>query len=170
MAQASTAYAVNFQLQGDEFTHAWFFNRFRIDKLGKSFLITVGLATDAGGILAVNAFVLGEADHRNNRVRSLDYLSKFGERGGSKQFTLSFSSPPERVYPVNHLNLSRVDEQAEMGLYRFSIKSLAEYMVGAKKPTSQKPASILCYPVVMFRSDLDVQLALVTELYAFEDT
>ena len=159
--------AVNltFQLTGDNFPHAWFFNRFRVDKIGDSFLITFGLATEAGGILAVNGIVLGQADMEHNRQRAMDYLSKVSD-SHDKSCLMAFTAPPARVYPVNHMNLARVDKIAEIGFFRFSVNSLADKIRELDSKPESKTAPLLCYPVVMFRCDLAVQLAFVKALYS----
>lgn len=155
-----------FQLLGDQFPHAWFFNRFRCDRLGKSVLVTTALLSDNGATLAVNAFVLSNTDLLHNRDRSLTYLGNVAEDVQvDKSLTLTFAPPPERVYPVNHINLARMGDMAEFGLYRYSIHTLLlTTQDSTAKAISSKP--ILCYPVVMFRSDISVQLALLTELFS----
>lgn len=159
---------VNFNLLGDQFPHGWFFNRFRIDRLGDSFLVSLGLLTDTGGVLAVNAFVLGGTDHDNNKDRSLSYIKNFPESAADPKHILGFTAPPARVYPINHINLSRVGLQAEIGLYRFSITTLANAMREGTKHANSKTPAVSCYPVVMFRCDLPVQVSLIKELYSFE--
>jgi hypothetical protein len=169
---ARTELTATFQLQGDKFEHAWFFNRFRCDPLGGSILVTTALVSDTGGTPAVNGFVLSKADLRSNRERSLDYVSKLSEEHTSLDALKPLAMvPPERIYPVNHINLSRMDEMAEIGLFRYSIHTLltkTKPTQKGEKALSQSDAIIPCYPVVMFRCDLGVQLSLIKELYSDE--
>lgn len=165
---SASSVTLNFNLVGDQFPHAWFFNRFRVERIDESFLVTIGLVSPAG-MLATNAFVLGATDHEHNRERCLSYIENFPDVSADlSDFALGFSTPPERVYPVNHIALSRVGSQAEIGLYRFSINTLADAMREGSKHSNAKPPSINCYPVVMFRCDLPVQLALLKEFYSLE--
>lgn len=158
------SHQVTFNLVGDNYPHAWFFNRFRIDQLGDSYLVTLSLTTQNGGNPAVNGFVLGKPDLSNNRPRIEQYLKNVGEVNDEGGHELTFASPPSRVYPVNHINLARVGDSAEIGLYRFSINSLVERLPSTKAKALSKGEPIQCYPVVMFRSDLPIQIALLKEL------
>jgi hypothetical protein len=161
--QGPSAVLVNFQLAGDHFLQAWFFNRFRVDSFGSSKLVTAGLVADSG-IIAVNAFVIPDTDLRNSREQSLKFLGEVAiESAAPASYNLSFSSPPARVYPVNHLNLSRIDQTGELGLYRHSVHSLVSQMRDARD--SGKTPVVTAYPVVLFRTELPVLLALLKELY-----
>lgn len=156
---------IQFSLADDKFPHAWFYNRFRVDVLGDSKLVTLALVTPSG-TLAINAFVLSNNDIRENRERCLKFLEGAkSESAEAAEFELNFSAPPARVYPVNHLNLSRVDQTAEMSLYRHAVHTLVSQMNEARKSGGAKTPLVNAYPVVLFRSDLKVLLALVKELY-----
>jgi len=158
---------INFELSQDQFPHAWYFNRFRIDSLGGSILVTFGLVSESDGTLAVNAWVLSRADLINNRERSVSFLGLIGEQEiGDASFNLRFSSPPARVYPVNFFNLARVDQVGEIGLFRFSLNTLATQIDEAKKNPDAPTSPVRCYPVVMFRCEIAVQAAFVRELYS----
>ena len=160
-----TAFSATFQLLGDKFEHAWFFNRFRCDPLGGSVLVTTALVSEAGGILAVNGFVLSDNDLKNNKERSLKYVAEVsGDIDTENSGPNPISVPPARVYPVNHINLARMDNVGEIGLFRYSIHTLLTHAKAKPDKAGEKPA-IPCYPVVMFRSDLAVQIALLRELY-----
>lgn len=169
--QPLTTITATFQLLGDKFEHAWYFNRFRCDKLGGSILVTAALFSAEGGVLAINGFVLSQADLKTNRERSLNYLSVLAlEDDDDASGPHSISVPPARVYPVNHINLARMDDIGEIGLFRFSIHTLLTKQRGLKsagklQAKNDEGSAIPCYPVVMFRSDLAVQAALLRELY-----
>lgn len=100
---------ITFELVGDAFPHAWFFNKFRVEKLGDSTLATFGLATEAGGIPEVNAIVLSESDIQNNKERGLTFLGRVGDVPAKSNPSLAFAVPPKRVYPVNHITFSRAN-------------------------------------------------------------
>jgi hypothetical protein len=160
--------SLSFKLMGDEFPHAWFFNRFRIDPLGKSWLVTLALSSELGGILAVNGIVLTSTDMDQNRERTEEYIRKMAEVTGDPGALLSMSPPPARVYPVNHMHLARIDEVAEIGCYRYSINTLVNRMSQTKVTQGSAPKiePISCYPVVVFRCELSVQVAVLKELYS----
>jgi hypothetical protein len=151
---------------GDQFAHAWFFNRFRIERLGDSYLLSLALSTETGGMLAVNGVVLGPADLLQNRERTLGYIAALSEVPTNKSCVLQSCPPPTRVYPINHLNLARTDDMAEIGCYRFSLHSIVDALRQTREKKSIKAAPVKCYPVVMFRSDLSVQLTLLKELFS----
>lgn len=166
-AKEAASVAIPFELVGDQFEHAWFYNRFRIDRLGDSYLITFCLVTEAAGSATVNAVVLSNSDVLHNKVRTLDYLNQLSEIKTTGNFSITFSAPPDRVYPVNHMNLGRVDNMAEIGFYRFSVNSLVERMRSAQSGQKEaKVQALNCYPVVMFRSNIETQLALLKQLYS----
>jgi hypothetical protein len=157
---------IQFDLKDDQFPHAWYYNRFRVDTLGDSKLVTLALVTGSG-TLAVNAFVLSNNDVAAGRERNLKFLEGAKvDSGEVEEFNLGFSQPPARVYPVNHVNLSRIDQTAEISLYRHSVHSLVNQMNEARKAAGTKTPLVNAYPVVLFRSDLKVLLALVKELHA----
>jgi hypothetical protein len=161
---------VTFRLEGDKFEQAWFFNRFRCDWLGHSLLVTTALVSDVGGTPEVNGFVLSKTDLEGNRARSLGYLEKFPEYASEDVATKPLGMvTPNRIYPVNHLNLSRMDDVAEIGLFRYSIHTMLTKTKPTQKADKAKAAvgdlAVPCYPVVMFRCDVSVQLALIKDMY-----
>jgi hypothetical protein len=168
---APTAFTATFQLLGDKFEHAWYFNRFRCDPLEGSVLVTTALVSESGGMLAVNGFVLSDNDIKNNKERALKYVAEVApDVDTDDSGPHSISVPPSRVYPVNHINLARMDDVGETGLFRYSIHTLlttAKTKGADKTPGAEKVGAtpVPCYPVVMFRSDLAVQIALLRELY-----
>jgi hypothetical protein len=88
---------IAFELIGDDFPHGWFFNRFRVERVGKSVLVTLALATAEAGVIATNAVVLGDSDLRNNKQRTLEFLKSAGDAEIDPRSRLAFSSPPERL-------------------------------------------------------------------------
>jgi hypothetical protein len=161
-----------FEFQGDNFEHAWYFNRFRCDRMGSSVLVTTALATESAGILAVNGFVLGKHDLTMNRQRSLDYLRDLSASISEPALPQTITAPPARIYPVNIVNLARIGDTAEIGLYRYSIHSMltrGKPAKSAKESASKREADVPCYPVVMFRSSLKIQAALLLELFSSTD-
>ena len=157
---------VPFELIGDDFPHAWFFNRFRVDKIGESVMVTFGLLTEGGGLPDVNAAVLSESDLQNNRPRAVSFLERVGEIAPKSNPSLGFTAPPKRVYPVNHINFSRINNSSEIGFFRFSVSTLVDRLRELRENSAARPAAVKCYPAVMFRCDLDVQVALIKELFA----
>ncbi len=119
-------------------------------------------------MLAANGFVISQHDLDSNRERSVKYLTDLSEKTELwDSEPQSISVPPSRVYPINHINLARVDTVGEIGLFRYSIHTLLT-QTNPKSPGNahaKEQAHIPCYPVVMFRSDLSVQIALLRELY-----
>ncbi len=128
-------------------------------------LVTLALVTESAGAIATNAVVLGNADLLNNKERSMLFLQNAGDVQTDPRFGVGITSIPARIYPVNHFNLSRVDELAEIGFYRYSITTAATVVRETEEKPNQKQA-IRAYPIVMFRCDLSVQIALIKELYS----
>ena len=160
---------VTFKFAGDMLSQAWYFNRFRVDVIAESVLVTTALTSELGGTPVVNGFVVSLADVEMNKHRSLDYLGALAaDVGDQVQDTkLQFSAPPVRVYPVNLMNLSRMNDVGEIALYRYSMHSLLTTTREADKSSSKKSgaAEVQCYPVVLFRSSTFVQLDLIKELF-----
>lgn len=167
LMSSKEAVTVVFELVGDQFHHAWFFNRFRVERIGKSYFVNLALSTESGGVLAVNGFVLSESDHHVNRERCQKYIAELSDTPSDKSCILSLSPPPARVYPVNYINLARTGQMAEIGLFRFSVHSLADAMRKTREGSPAKASNpVKCYPVVMFRCDLGVQITLLKELFS----
>ncbi len=57
-------------------------------------------------------------------------------------------------------------QTAEISLYRYSLHSIVEALRQARDKKVGKPAPVKCYPVVIFRCDLNVQVTLLKELYS----
>lgn len=159
MAKA-TEITATVELKGDNFPHAWFFNRFRLDKIGSSPLVTMALVSESGTILAVNSVVIGISDLKHVKERSLKYFEDMGDQGSPDPYILGAAPPPERVYPVNFLNLAMVDGTAEFCFFRFSLHT---FLTLGRSSGGQ---NIACYPVVLFRCDIAVQAALLKVLLA----
>jgi hypothetical protein len=173
---AQNQVTTHLELMGDDFAHAWYFNRFRCDEMGSSTLVTMALVPKLGGTPEVNGFVIGNTDMEAARERSLKYLSDLsGMMGAAKpldedEYALQAVSPG-RVYPINVLNLARVEGVGEIGLFRYSIHTLLNASKSHQKTSakSEKNAGtdlVPCYPVVMFRSELAVHHALIREIFS----
>jgi hypothetical protein len=52
-----------------------------------------------------------------------------------------FAASPERIYPVNLMNLSRMDEVGEIALYRYSMHTLLTVTREAAAKQSEKSAA-----------------------------
>lgn len=125
----------------------------------------------------VNGFVLSKRDIDGNKERSMQYLADLSTSSDSatdeSEPPALFAASPERIYPVNLMNLSRMDEVGEIALYRYSMHTLLSVTREAAAKGTDKAASkvadkniIPCYPVVMFRCTTAVQLALIKDLFA----
>lgn len=154
---------LSFELTSDNFPHGWFFNRFRKERIGDCTMLTLVLLTDAG-VVASNAVVLSGVDIQTSANRLTSFLENTGDAQSAQSSRVSFTPPPTRVYPVNHIQLSRVDQLGEIGFYRFSIATAATQINESKSANNKKIKPIQCYPVVMFRCDLSTQIELVKEL------
>jgi hypothetical protein len=165
---------VTLKFVGDQFPHAWYFNRFRCDVQGPSILVTTALITAGGGTPAVNGFVISRRDLELTKQRSEKYFQELsGEFDAEEDAASELLIAPTRVYPINYINLSRIDEVGEMSLYRYSMHTmLTEVRKGDKagdKAGVKAPAdkiAISCYPVVMFRSEVTVQISLLKDLFS----
>lgn len=158
---------LSFELVGDSFAHAWFFNRFKVERLGTGALVTFALVSETSGVLAVNAVMLGQEDLANNKARNMGYIKDLGMEIAENRHRFTFPSPPVRVYPVNNLSLARIGSTAEIGFYRFSINTLVDAVKATKAAkSSSKTSPVKCYPVVMFRCELEIQVALIMEILA----
>jgi hypothetical protein len=106
----------------------------------------------------------------------LKYLAEIdASLDGGDDETAGLVLQPSRVYPINYMNLSRMDETGEICLYRYSMNTLLQSTKQAAKgvekgvKSAAKPAEagfVPCYPVVMFRSDLPVHIGLLKELFS----
>ncbi len=168
---------VSFEFVGDSFSHAWYFNRFRCDPMDGNILVTTALVSSSGQTPVVNGFVLSKRDILANKDRSMQYLadldSSLGSSAGESEASQLFAASPERIYPVNLMNLSRMDQVGEIALYRYSMHTLLTVTrEAAAKPSDRSAAKIAeknavsCYPVVIFRCTASVQLAFLKELFA----
>ena len=156
--------ALTFEFVGDQFPHAWYFNRFRCDPQDDgSILVTTALVLKNGGMPVVNGFVISKRDLGATKARSLKYLGDLNTVADEAEDSAqSLVLAPSRVYPINLMNLSRVDDVGEIALYRYSMHTLLNAAKASKGATTIKP--IACYPVVLFRSAISVQFALLQEL------
>lgn len=162
--------AVTFQFIGDNFSHAWFFNQFRLDPLGDGILVTTALITKGGGAPAVNGFVISRRDLEDTKERTKKYFTEVStEYDAEGDADSELLVAPSRVYPINHINLSRIDTVGELCLYRYTMNTLLNSVrkpeKGSVKPTGDKVV-VPCYPVVMFRSEISVQVALLRALFS----
>jgi hypothetical protein len=164
---------VTFQFMGDQFGHAWYFNQFRCAPFESSILVTTALITPGGGSPAVNGFVVSRRDLEGTKERSKKYFEDVSAEFDSEDEPCpELLVAPTRIYPVNHINLSRIDEVGEICLYRYAMNTLLNTL---RKPenvtdrstmkTPTEKSVVPCYPVVMFRSDVRVQVALLKELF-----
>jgi hypothetical protein len=166
-----------FQFIGDSFSQAWYFNRFRCDPMDGNVLVTTALVSSSGQTPVVNGFVLSKGDIEANKERSMHYLADLETAlhspAADEDLPPLFAASPERIYPVNLMNLSRMDEVGEIALYRYSMHTLLTVTREAAAKQSEKGAAkasekntVPCYPVVMFRCTASVQLAFLKELFS----
>lgn len=161
---------VTFQFAGDQFPHAWFFNRFRIDTLGDGFLVTTALVTAGGGTPVVNGFAISRRDLEETKQRTKRYFEEVSAEVDAEDDAVSqLVVAPSRVYPINHINLSRIDRAGEICLYRYTMNTLLNVIKRSEKTEAKSAGNkpvVPCYPVVMFRSDINVQVSLMKELFS----
>jgi len=166
-----------FQFIGDSFSQAWYFNRFRCDPIDGNVLVTTALVSSSGQTPVVNGFVLSKRDIEANKERSMAYLADLEtalhSSAADEEIPPLFAVSPERIYPVNLINLSRMDEVGEITLYRYSMHTLLTVTKETAAKSSEKAVgksadknTVPCYPVVMFRCTATVQLAFLKELFA----
>jgi hypothetical protein len=173
----SRSVPATFQFVGDRFNQAWYFNRFRCDPLDENTLVTTALVSSSGQSPVVNGFVLSKRDIEANRDRSMEYLAELDTSLASADAEVDspplFAASPARIYPVNLMNLSRMDQIGEISLYRYSMHTLLTTTRELAAKGSDKAVAkiadkraIPCYPVVVFRCSAKVQLAFLKELFA----
>lgn len=139
-------------------------------------LVTTALVSASGQTPVVNGFVLSKRDIGANKDRSMQYLAgletALESSAADEEVAPLFAASPERIYPVNLMNLSRMDLVGEITLYRYSMHTLLTATREVAEKSSDKTAAkvaekntVPCYPVVMFRCTAAVQLAFLKELF-----
>lgn len=135
-------------------------------------LVTTAYVSTTGGSPVVNGFVISNRDLDAAKERSMKYFAELspGEDEDTDESMSDLSASPSRIYPVNNFNLSRMDDVGEIALYRYSMHTLLNVtrstkLGGKTSPEEAAKRVVPAYPVVMFRSDVVVQWALLNELF-----
>jgi len=132
------------------------------------FLLHFGLVTEAGDLLESHSCILDKLVIVNSKKSWLEYLGKIGQLP-EREFDFDWQPPVSRVGHVPSSNICQIARTGDMAEIRFYTYSMG-YLIDKGKGTTEKEQTITAQPLGLFRSKLDLHLAIIMRFSAPDET
>jgi len=165
MAKQQTRHRIKVKVPSSGFRRSFSFNRYSIEELGTSFLLSFGLVDNQGYTRDSYACIVRTEHLADTRSNLLQYVANVGLEPRKYQ---QWSPPPSsgQVDAIRLMQASRMGETGELAFASFSVHDMIVGWGEPKKRGAGGQANVDADLWCLFMVDLDLQIAFIMDLYS----